>query len=129
MAAGDEGGTIETEVHGDVTLVSLLGEWDISNAGTLRQHLQGAVGSGRGLVVSLMRADFIDASVVNILFGLNDQMQLRERRLVLHVNTASIVRRVLDVSGLAATLACTASIEDAVAIATATQGGSEWDTQ
>jgi anti-anti-sigma factor len=129
MAAGDYPiGTIESETQGDVTRVSLLGCWDLSNVGTLQLQLRDAVGTGRGLVVSLARTEFLDASIINVLFGMHEQMRVYGRQLVLEVNTASIVRRVLDVSGLAATLPCSSSTEDAIAIAARTQEGSDWAT-
>jgi len=105
---GEEIGTIQTESRGDVTVVSLLGEHDISNIEEARVQLRRATGSGSGVVVSLAQAEFIDSCVVNALFDANQQLHLRGRELVLHVNTASIVRRVLDVSGLAASVACNA---------------------
>jgi len=123
MGEKQEIGAIETEVRRDVTVVRLAGDWDISNAAVLRQHLQDAVGSGRALVVSLMRTGFLDSCTVSALFCVNKQMRLRGRQLVLHLNTASIVRRALEVSGLTAALACTTSLDDAVAIAARSQEG------
>jgi anti-anti-sigma factor len=125
---GEEIGTIQTQRRGDVTVVSLVGEYDISNIEEARAKLAQAVRSGHGLVVSLMQTQFIDSCVVNALFHANRQLNLRGRELVLHVNTASIVRRVLDISGLAATIACDASIDDAVAIAARVGEPTEWIT-
>jgi anti-anti-sigma factor len=110
-------GSIETERHGDVTVLILVGDHDIANVAAVREALASGVSSGGGLVVSLMRTEYIDSGVVNALFHTNQQLRLRGRELVLHVNTASIVRRVLDVSGLAAHVACDTSMDDAVAIA------------
>src|SRR4029079_14995188 len=95
----------------------LFCDHDISNIETTRAELDRVISSGGGLVVSLAQADFIDSSLVNTLFAANRKMQLRGRELVLHVHTAAIVRRVLDISGLASTLACASSIDDAVVIA------------
>ena len=111
------GTSIETEAHGDVTVVSLVGEHDIASAEALRRQLGLVAESGEGLVVSLMRTEFCDSSVVNALFDADAQLRERDRRLVLHVATAPIVRRVLDVSGLADTVACSGSLEEAIALA------------
>jgi anti-anti-sigma factor len=105
------------ERHDDVTVVSLVDEYDISNVEEVLAELGRAVQSGDGVVVSLMQTTFLDSCVVNALFDTNRQLHLRGRELVLHVNTASIVRRVLDISGLAATIARATSIDGAVVTA------------
>jgi anti-anti-sigma factor len=114
----EELGTIETEVHGDVTVVGLVGEHDVTNAATLQRQLGALSGAGStgGLVVSLMPTTFLDSSVVHTLFLADGQLRKRDRRLVLHVATASIVRRVLEVSGLAEAVACTGSLEAAIVL-------------
>ena len=64
-----------------------------------------------------MRTEFCDSTVVNALFRADDLLRERDRQLVLHVATASVVRRVLDVSGLAEKVVCTGSLEEAIALA------------
>jgi len=108
---------IEAEAYGDVTVVSLVGEHDMSTAKAVHRQLAVSAKSGGGLVVSLMRTEFCDSSVVNALFRADGQLRERDRQLVLHVATASIVRRVLDVSGLADAVTCTGSLEEAIALA------------
>jgi anti-anti-sigma factor len=113
----EQAGSIETETDGDVTVMSLVGEHDILNAEALRLRMSIATAAGGGLVVSLMRTEFFDSAILHALFRADRQLRQCDRRLVLHVATASIVRRVLDLSGLADTVACTASLEEAVALA------------
>jgi anti-anti-sigma factor len=113
----EPGTSIEMEAHGDVTVVSLVGEHDIASAEALRRQLGLVAESGGGLVVSLMRTEFCDSSVVNALFNADEQLRERDRQLVLHVATASIVRRVLDVSGLAGAVSCSGSLEEAIVLA------------
>ena len=112
-----EAGQIETETVGDVAVVSLIGEFDMANADELDDHLQRMAVSGRGLVVSLMRTEFLDSHGVRALYGASATLHGRGRQLVLHVNTASIVRRVLELSDLANAVPCTGSLDDAVSIA------------
>lgn len=109
--------SIETEAHGDVTVVSLVGEHDIATAAALRTQLGLSVELGGGVVVSLMQTEFCDSTVMNTLFLADAQLRERDRQLVLHVATASIVRRVLDVSGLADAVSCTGSLEEAIVLA------------
>jgi anti-anti-sigma factor len=113
----EQGTSIETETHGDVTVVSLLGEHDIATADAVRSQLGLSAKSEGGLVVSLIRTEFCDSTVVNALFRADEQLRERDRQLVLHVATASVVRRVLDVSRLAEAVVCTGSLEEAIALA------------
>ena len=112
-----EFGAIETEEQGDVTVVSLVGEHDLLTGDVVRKQLGISATSGRGLVVSLMKTTFFDSQIVHALFDAHHQLGERNRKLVLHVATASIVRRVLDVSSLSDTVSCTGSIEEAIALA------------
>jgi anti-anti-sigma factor len=112
-----ETGRIETEMVGDVSVVSLIGEFDMANAGELNDQLRLVAGSGGGLVVSLMGTEFLDSHGVRALFRAKATLDGHGRQLVLHVNTASIVRRVLEITDLATAVPCTGSLEDAVSIA------------
>src|SRR5262245_36189566 len=97
-----EPGTSEQETRGDVVVLHLVGEHDMSTAESLRAELRrlAGLGSGGGLVVSLTDMTFMDASIVGALFDADELLRRRGRELVLHVATASIVQRVLEVSGL-----------------------------
>jgi hypothetical protein len=53
------------ERHDDVTVVSLVDEYDISNVEEVLAELGRAVQSGDGVVVSLMQTTFLDSCVVN----------------------------------------------------------------
>ena len=77
------------------------------------------VAAGDGVVVSLMDATFIDSSVVRELYRGDSALREEGRRLVLHVATASIVKRVLEISALSAALPCTGSLDEAIRMAAA----------
>jgi anti-anti-sigma factor len=109
---------IEIETVGDVSVVSLIGDFDMGNADELERHLRRIAASGGAVVVSLVQTDFLDSRGVKALYCANTTLNGRGRQLVLHVNTASIVHRMLEISGLASTVPCTGSLEDAVSIAT-----------
>ena len=109
--------SISIDEHGDVTVVRLVGEHDLATAEEVRNRLESCVSSETGLVVSLMETEFLDSSILNALFDANAQLKERRRQLVLHVATASIVERVLDVSGLKHAVPCTGSLDAAVALA------------
>jgi anti-anti-sigma factor len=117
-------GTIEVETDDRVTVIRLLGEHDLATTADLHRALRSATASGTGVVVSLMDATFIDSGTVHAFYAADEQLRERNRRLVLHVNTASMVRRVLDLSGLCTAVPCTPSIETARELA----GVPEWET-
>lgn len=125
----EESGTIQQETLGDVTVVSLVGEHDLTTVDTLQARLQALAGAGStgGLVVSVSETKFLDSSIVHALFSADEQLRRRDRRLVLHFATASIVKRVIEVSGLNV-LPSSSSKEQAAVIAARSQEGTEWST-
>jgi anti-anti-sigma factor len=122
-------GSVSIDEHGDVKVVSLVGGHDLVTAKEVRERVDDCLGSDNGLVVSLMQTEFLDSSILHVLFDADNQLQQRERRLVLHVATASIVERVLDVSGLMHQVPCTGSLDAAVALARQTAERAEWSTK
>ena len=106
----------------DVTVVSLIGDHDIITADAVREALGLVAADAGGLVVSLVEAEFIDSGIVHALFTTHQQMQERDRRLVLHVATASIVARMLEVTGLREHVPCTPSVDEALRLAARQSG-------
>ena len=116
-------GTIEAERRGEVILLRLRGEHDIASESPLADALADCAWDGSGVVVSLMEAQFIDSSVINVLFHADAQLQERGRRLVLHVATESVVRRVLEITQLNSKLLATGSLEEALVLAASVENG------
>jgi len=81
-----------------------------------------SAGSG-GLVVSLTETEFLDSGIAHALFATDLRLQDRDRRVVLHVATASIVARMLAVSGLSVQIPCTSSLDGALRLAARQSGG------
>jgi len=110
-------GVIRAERRGDVVLLRLLGEHDSTSktllAGALAAHAREAT----GVVVSLMETEFIDSTTVDVLFRGDAEFRTRGKRLVLHVATESVVRRVLEITRLTADVPTTGSLEEALALA------------
>lgn len=122
--------SISIDVHGDVKVVSLVGDHDLITAEEVRERLDGCLASGDGLVVSLMETEFLDSSILHVLFDADKRLKERDRQLVLHVATASIVARVLEISGLRQQVPCAGSLEAAVELARQTPAvGAEWGTR
>ena len=122
MASEYPVGTIETEQHGDVTLLRLLGEHDMATGSDLRRAIEDSVAAGQGLVVSLIDTQFVDSHVVRLLLLGDGLLRAQSRRLVLHVTTASIVKRALDISQLSSALPCTGSLPTAITLASTSEG-------
>ena len=116
-------GTIETERRGGIVVLGLRGEHDIASTSRLANALIDHAWEGSGVVVSLMETQFIDSSVINVLFHADAQLQERGRRLVLHVATESVVRRVLEITQLNSKLPTTGSLEEALVLAASVEDG------
>ena len=105
------------EAGSETVVVRLLGEHDMTTKDTLESTLREQVGGDQGVVVSLLETEFMDSSVVKALFETDALLRARGRRLAIHVNTASIVRRVLEISNISTLMSCTGSLDEAVRIA------------
>jgi anti-sigma B factor antagonist len=114
---GARGTSVRSETHADVTVVTLVGDHDAATVKQVREQLDAVATSGAGLVVSLMETTFFDSSVVHALYDANGKLVEHDRQLVLHVATAPIVSRVLEVSGLRATVRTTGSLQEAIELA------------
>lgn len=121
-ALSSEAGTFQIEQRDGVARIQLLGEHDLATVETLRTQIGDATAAGHGLIVSLTDTEFIDSSVTRALFDGDTMLRATGRRLVLHVATASIVRRVLEISELSTALPNTESLDEAIVLASARAG-------
>ena len=112
-----QSGVIETERRGEVVVLRLRGEHDIASKSPLADALADSAWEGSGVVVSLVKTQFIDSSVINVFIRADAQLRERGKRLVLHVATESVVRRVLDLTQLISNLPTTGSLEEALVLA------------
>jgi anti-anti-sigma factor len=85
---------------GHVAVVSLVGEHDIATAWELRNVLAVALEQGSHLVVDLSETEFIDSSIIHVLFE-SEQLALEHgRRLTLQLQTDARAERALEISGM-----------------------------
>jgi len=119
MVSAGEKGTLEVRRQDCVALIRMVGEHDMATVADLGEVIGEQVAAGDGVVVSLMDATFIDSSVVRELYRGDSALREDGWRLVLHVATASIVKRVLEISALSAALPCTGSLDEAIRMAAA----------
>jgi anti-anti-sigma factor len=118
-----QSGVIETERRGEVVVLRLRGEHDIASKSPLADALPDSARRVSGVVVSLVKTQFIDSSVINVLIRADAQLRERGKRLVLHVATESVVRRVLDLTQLISNLPTTGSLEEALVLAARVENG------
>jgi anti-anti-sigma factor len=126
MASDPSAGTVQLEYRSGVAVIRLLGEHDMSTIGDVRNAIEGSVAGGHGIVVSLAETEFIDSGVIHAIYTGDALLNATGRRLVLHVATASVVRRMLDISRVSTALPCTGELETAVKLASAGEGEPQW---
>jgi anti-anti-sigma regulatory factor len=98
-------------------VVELVGEHDLAGVNTLTRTLLQARGN---VVVSLARTTFIDSAIVAVFFRVGCQMEQSGRRLIIHCPATSPACRVLTIVQAWQILAMTATLEEAIRLATET---------
>ena len=109
-------GSTSIDVHGDVKIVRLVGEHDITTAADVKAELDALAAEG-ALVVSLDEIEFFDSSVIHALAAVDRRLTARNRRLVVQAATPWVVEGVLKPSGLIDEVVWTESLDVAVAAA------------
>ena len=107
---------VDESVSG-VSVVSLLGEHDLVSADEVRAALEGALEGSGGMVVDLSQTLFIDSSVIHALYDTRAALGDRGGQLVLQLQTASVLVRALEVSGLADAVPLAHDRDAAIALA------------
>jgi stage II sporulation protein AA (anti-sigma F factor antagonist) len=95
------GVTVSTRADGDVVLIVISGEIDLSNAGFVEEQIAGAI-SNRTLKAAVDLADvtYIDSIGMRVLFALALQLETAQIALKLLAPIGSPARRVIEISGL-----------------------------
>ena len=109
-----------------VDVFELAGDHDMASAPQLKMALKQSLGEGRGIVADLSEVTFIDSSVIHVLFDTDSALAGQGKQLALQINTASIVMRALQITGLTS-LPYTPERETAIAIAATPRGEREPD--
>jgi anti-anti-sigma factor len=89
------------ETHHGIPVARLEGEVDMTNAKSLGDRLRGLLTNRSvALVVDLGPTTYLDSSGITLLFGLADELRLRQQQLHLVVPDSSPVARVIAITGL-----------------------------
>ena len=73
-------GHIGVEPEGEIVVLVLHGEHDLSTAPDVRTEVDRAVGSGRDVIVDLSATEFIDSSILGVLVSRLPRRQERRPR-------------------------------------------------
>jgi anti-anti-sigma factor len=109
--------TILVRRHGPVTVFSLVGEHDLTTADDLAVKITEQTRIGRGVVISLQQAEFIDSSIIQVLFQADRGLRQHGRRLALHTNTTDTVERLLELARIPDQLPCCDTIPESLELA------------
>jgi anti-anti-sigma factor len=104
------------EQQGDVVVVELRGEVDLSNAREVDQTLRGAVPNrALGIVIDLSHVTCFDSSALQMLFALARWLGRREQLLRLVVPGRALIARELEMAGIESAARVFATVPAAVA--------------
>ena len=92
---------IVSETHDGVPVARLEGEVDMTNAHSLGDRLRELLTNrSMALVVDLGATTYLDSSGITLLFGLSDELRLRQQQLHLVVPDSAPIARVITITGL-----------------------------
>ena len=106
---------LQLDEEGGITIATVDGEIDLSNAAELEMAISHAVGNeALGLVVDLVGVDYLDSSGVTLLFNLARRLSRRQQEFVVVVPGEAHVREILSLSGATEALALHESVAEAL---------------
>jgi anti-anti-sigma factor len=92
---------IVSETYEGLPVARLEGEVDMTNAQSLAERLRALLTNRSvALVVDLEPTTYLDSSGITLLFGLSDELRLRQQQLHLVVPESSPLARVIAITGL-----------------------------
>ena len=107
--------TLELDERQGVTVASISGEIDLSDAGELQATISDAVPNhAAGLVIDLREVTYLDSAGVALLFELARRVARRQQQLGIVVPREAPVREILHLSGAADSLALHAGLDEAL---------------
>lgn len=93
------------EHHDGIPVARLDGEVDAANARRVLDELLAPLSNtGPGLILDLSAARYLDSAGINVLFALHELLSARRQSFGLVIDADSPLSRILDVSGVRATV-------------------------
>ena len=91
--------------NADTARIALFGEIDMANADEVEQQILGAIGNQlTAATIDLSGLEYIDSAGLRVLFTLGSRLDVLQITLRIVVPTGSSIRRVIDLSGMAAAI-------------------------
>jgi anti-anti-sigma factor len=103
-------------VNGEVSVIPLSGDVDVTRAPTLRLELMQSVGNrDAGLVIDMTNVTYLDSAGVNVVFEVADALRQHQLRLAVVIPPESLVERVVTLVNLGSVAAVERDLEAALA--------------
>jgi stage II sporulation protein AA (anti-sigma F factor antagonist) len=107
--------TLHVSQVGEIPIVAIEGEIDIGNVIHLRPQIVRAVpNSAPGFVLDLSRTSYLDSRGVHLILEIADRMATSQQQLRVVVPEGALVRRVLSLAHVDATVPIDPSVERAI---------------
>jgi anti-anti-sigma factor len=92
---------VAVEVVAGVTVATIEGEIDASNAPEIANELRSAIDNrAHGIVVDLTPTRYLDSAGINLLFSFGDDLRARQMGLRIVVEPRSSIARMLSITSL-----------------------------
>jgi anti-anti-sigma factor len=104
---------VVTESDGDVEVLTVHGELDLSTAPELREPLERAIEGDRSILIDFTNCGFIDSTGVALIVEAWHRLEREQRRLALCCPNSQ-VRRVLEITGIESSISMHREREDAL---------------
>lgn len=92
--------TVDIREHDGLTVVSLSGEIDLSNAHGIARNLFELPNRAPGMVVDMSEVSYMDSTGISLLYDLSLRLRQRSQLLVVVCPPVSVPRRALELTGL-----------------------------
>jgi anti-anti-sigma factor len=107
--------TVIAERRGEVELVRLAGEVDISNASALEREISDAMpNDAAGLVLDLTETQYLDSAGIRLMFELHERLSGRRQSFAAVVPEDSLIRHALKIAAVDRALEFHDSVVEAV---------------
>ena len=109
---------IHEDWHGDVPVLRLEGEIDVSNVDEIRGRMRELVTNREfALIVDLTPTSYLDSAGINLLFAVGEEMRGRQQQLHVVLGERSPLTRMVALTGLDKSLPTHSTLERALAAA------------
>jgi anti-anti-sigma factor len=91
---------LTTESFGDVAVLTLRGDHDMTTAGDLRAAFDALLARSTGVVVDLTQVSFMDSSTLHALVSAREEALGAGKGIVIQLGAPAAVKRLMRLSGL-----------------------------